>query len=156
LQSVPILAVDRYVTPQGALSKTGVDWANAYSNVQSAVNDCLGSASTIYMLTGRYAVATQVGILNAAGLTFQGGCTGSGTTTTTNKPTIITRSGGNIRLLAATNSTLVFKMMTFTNGYLREGAINRGFTIKLTTCQATFTNCPLRDNNANGNVDSGK
>ena len=46
--------------------------------------------------------------------------------------------------------------MTFTNGYLREGAVNRGFTMKLTGCQSTFANCAIRDNNANANTDSGQ
>lgn len=148
-------AAVKYVTPTGASPYNGDDWTSAYSNIQDAVNACLAEASTIYVQTGRYIVTNQIGIAGAADLTIQGGCTGAGLDITTGTPTIITRTNGNIRLLAATNSTVKFNNLTFTNGFRQESS-TLGFTIHLMNCRSTFTSCTLRDNKSNGSADSGQ
>lgn len=154
----PAWAATKYVTPTGAGGLTGADWDNAYSSIQSAINDCLAEASTVYIKTGQYAISTPLNAANAVNLTLQGGCTGTGTDTTTNAPTVVYRNNaaGNIKLLAATNSTLKFDSLTFTNGFGRDGTITRGFTIYLNNCKSTFTNCTIRDNRSNAASDSGQ
>jgi len=155
-QGSSLSAATKYVTPTGTSPYDGNDWTSAYSNIQDAVNACLAEASTIYIRTGKYAIGTQIGVGSAVDLTFQGGCTGSGTTTTTNDPTVIYRSTGNIKLLAATNSLLKLDNLSFTNGFGRDGANTLGFTIHLMNCRSTFTNCAVRDNSSNGSADSGQ
>ena len=151
----PVQAATKYVTPTGASPYDGNDWASAYSNLQDAITACLVEASTINVQTGQYALVTPLVIGGATNLALRGGFTGSGLTTTTNAPTTIYRASGNIRLLAATNSTLTFDSLTFTNGFARETS-TRGFTIRLNNCVSTFTNCVIRDNQSNGSADSGQ
>jgi hypothetical protein len=149
------VAAVKYVSPAGASPYNGNDWSSAYSNLQDAITACLGESSTINVQTGRYALVAPLVIGGATNLTFRGGFTGSGLTTTTNAPTTIFRASGDIRLLAATNSTLTFDSLTFTNGFARENP-TRGFTIRLNNCVSTFTNCVIRDNQSNGSADGGQ
>lgn len=160
LAAAPAAGATRYVSPTGGSSEPldGTDWSRAYSNIQQAVADCASAASTIYLLTGRHLLMAPVAFSNAVDLTFQGGCTGDGTSTTIDAPTIVARhpAAGSIRLLLAADSRITCSGLTLTNGFARDGSSTRGFAVRLDRCRTTFTNCVLRENNSNANSDSGQ
>ena len=70
-------AADRYVVPNGAGSKNGLDWDNAYSNIQDAVADCSGVNDRIFLKAGTYVISAQVTVSNRPGLLIKGGMLGN-------------------------------------------------------------------------------
>lgn len=145
-----VWAATNYVTPTGAGGYNGSDWDNAFSNIQAAVDACLGEPSTIYIRYGVYSNAASITMHNAVDLTIRGGYAGNDVGglpgEATNAPTIVTRMPSvNIRIFFATNATFTLDRLTVTNGNLNNTTYF-GNGILLVNCQATVTNCSIVGN----------
>jgi hypothetical protein len=144
-----VFGAEKFVIPGGAAPYNGDSWANAYSNLQAAVDACIGETSTIYMRHGQYindpspgpGHSNSISIAGAVNLTIRGGYTGvdmeRGAT-----PTILTKpAAGKYRILYATNSTLTLDGLTVTNGTAQYGS---GLYLANTT--VVITNCNISSN----------
>ncbi len=97
-----VSATEYYVTPSGAGAANGVNWHNAISNIQAAIDLATTDGDTIYMQYGAWSNAVTLVVSNKPGVNFRGGCNGlaggssneySGTNST------LTRTGGEIRIV---------------------------------------------------------
>jgi len=146
-------AKERYVSPTGAGSFTGTNWDNAYSSIQTAVDACVGEASTIYLKSGIYSNTAQIAISNAVTLTLHGGYAGNEVDGLpgefTNATTIITRDTNvNMRIFYGTNSTIILDNVTVSNGILNAN----GLGLFLADCTTTITNSLIANNTYNSFV----
>ena len=90
-----------YVTPEGDGSFNGTNWANAFSNVQDAVDLATNDGDVVYLKYGTYTRTSQIEISNVQGLTIKGGYVGSGAPgARTNEYSEVTRGSGYIRLFS--------------------------------------------------------
>jgi len=137
-------ALDRYVAPTGAGGLTGVDWANAYSNLQQAVADCTGVGDRIFFRYGTYARTAALVVQKKPGISLLGGYQGIGSPgVLTNQSTILNRTSGATRLLDIASSTITVSRITVQNGSLIDNGV--GVRI-LTNSVTTITNCVIRNN----------
>lgn len=146
---------ERYVTPTGAGARNGLNWDNAYSNIQSAINDCLTNG-TVYLRYGTWEVWPELNIENASGLRISGGYVGVGSPgDRTNEPSVITIGFGRTnRLMHCRNSTVTLDQITLAGG--KAGPGNTAYTptnwayyggaIYATNCNLVITNCVIRNN----------
>ncbi len=151
--AVPAWALDKYVTPVGAGTYSGADWANAYSNIQQAVDACVGVASTIYLKSGSYSNTAQVVISNAVDLTLQGGYVGNTVGglpgETTNAATLVSRQTNvNMRIIYGTNSSITLNNVTVSNGFLNAS----GLGLFLANCTTLITNSLIANNTYSGTI----
>ncbi len=141
------LAEEYYVTPTGVAPYTGENWANAFSNLQDAATMATNAGDKIYLQSGVYSHADQIMISNADGLTIQGGCYG-GPAANSNQysdtNSTLTRGGGVMRILYATNSTLTLEGLTISGGSLNNGQSGAG--MYLGNCSVIITNCVIQNN----------
>ena len=148
LTGVIVTGAEKFVIPGGAAPYDGDGWASAYSNLQAAVDACIGETSTIYMRHGQYINAPSPGpghsnsisILSAVNLTIRGGYTGvdmeRGAT-----PTILTKPTATYRVLYATNSTVTLDGLTMTNGVAQYGS-----GLYFVNTAVVITNCNISSN----------
>ncbi len=149
------LAAEYYVTPEGAGDYGGTNWDNAFSNVQEAATLATNVIDVIYLQQGIYSNAAQIVISNAAGVIFQGGCNGllggssngySGTNS------ILTKTGGVMRIFYATNSVINMSGLTISGGFFANGGYGAG--LYLAGGSATLSNCVVTSNTILTGVDA--
>jgi hypothetical protein len=151
----PVHAAEYYVTPTGAGSANGSSWANAFSNLQDAVDASSVDGDIIYLKYGSYSNAVQVEIVDHPGLFIKGGYEGTGDPpgggTLSGSDTILTLAGGvTNRILYATNSVVTLDNLTVTGGYLAEESA-KGINLLLLDCSpVVLTNCVVRDGYISG------
>ncbi len=138
-------ATDYYVTPSGASPYTGINWNQAFSNLQSAAALATNAGDTIYLRWGVYSNASQIMISNAANVTIRGGCIGDGTNDYSGTNSTLTKTGGVMRIIYGCNSTAALDGVTISGGYFSAGT-NNGAGLYLTNCWITLTNCVICDN----------
>ncbi len=145
----------RYVSPLGAGLRDGSDWANAFSNLQEAVDFCLYAGDTIYMQAGDYIieeadvnVLSHYAIDDHPDLTIIGGYVGTGTpgARSADARSVLRRhTGHDRRVMEASNSKITFDGIGMRDG--RYVAMNlNGFGLCATSCDLLFTNCLFADN----------
>jgi hypothetical protein len=158
-------AAELYVTPTGAGSMSGSDWADAIGNVQTAVN-AAGIGDTIYLKQGTF---TCVGVpsggnISSGGiaisnkvLTISGGWAGTGSVPPGGgdfgtQPTVLIPSSTQMRILYATNSTVTIQGVTIQGGswvHTGTGADHvYGVGMCLVSCVTTVKSCVVNNNNS--------
>lgn len=151
--------ISRYVSPTGAGIADGSNWANAYSNLQEAVDVCLYAGDVIYMQSGTYRFfgldspsdPSQCAIVGAAGLTIRGGYVGAGEPGARSEvPTVLARDtdalpNPNRRILRVDSSTIALDFIVIEDGRLASGG-SEGAGARFLNSQALLTNCVLRGN----------
>ncbi|MBQ6924122.1 MAG: fibronectin type III domain-containing protein [Kiritimatiellae bacterium] len=145
----------RYVTPLGAGMCDGTDWANAFSNLQEAVDFCRYAGDTIYMKAGEYVieepdvnVIAHYEIANRPNLAILGGFAGEGAPgarVAGARSSLVRHPGHDRRMITASDSNLLFDGIEIRNG--RYNAMNLdGFGIRASNCGLVFTNCLFASN----------
>lgn len=135
-------ATTKYVTPSGGGSFSGDDWANAYSNVQAAINACPSASDEVRLSYGVYSNTSQLVVTNHAGLTIRGGYLGSGEDVTST-PTVLTRSlSVTNRIFYGQASTLTLDRLWVAGGL----GVTNGVGVYLTNCITLVTNCVIASN----------
>ena len=147
-----------YVTPEGAGVKDGSSWANAFGNLQDAIDVCFCADDLICLKSGDYLAAqtkdameySHYVVSGAAGLTIRGGYAGEGDARST-VPTVLRRDKSavpnpNRRILHATNSTLTFEDLTVADGSCNDTKMKYGHGLLLDTCVTTVRNCVFEKN----------
>ena len=145
----------RYVTPLGAGMRDGTDWANAFSNLQEAVDFCRYAGDTIYMKAGEYVieepdvnVIAHYEIANRPNLAILGGFAGEGAPgarVAAARSSLVRHPGHDRRMITASDSNLLFDGIEIRNG--RYNAMNLdGFGIRASNCGLVFTNCLFASN----------
>ena len=140
--AVGAMANTYYVTPNG--TGDGSSWANALGSVQAAIDAAGTEPSTVYLLAGDYPLTAALSIAEGADIAFVGGCTGEGTAVGTEKSNL-SRSGTDMRILAATSATLSFANLIVADGQLTSGT-REGHGFWLKTCTTAVTNCEFTNN----------
>ncbi len=135
----------KYVTPTGGGLVDGSDWANAFSNLQAAVNACTGGG-TIRMRYGTYVVKGQVVISGVTGLIVKGGYAGVGETLSGSETVIARDASVFTRLFNIANSTVTFDALAITGGSL-DASVNYGMGLYASSSGLTLTNCVVANNN---------
>lgn len=153
-------AVTNYVTPVGAGIENGADWANAYSNLQSAVDNSSGEGSVLYLSYGTYVVPSEIRIDNHPGLTIKGGYAGIGSPgALTNTASVIRKDAlpAYYRIMCSSASTVRLERISIEGGRINDVPGEKtGAGINLTNgCSFTIIDCEIRDNIA-VNADGGK
>ena len=147
--SFSLFALDRYVVPGGAGSKNGIDWDNAYSNIQDAVTDCSGVGDRIFLKVGTYIISSQITIVNRPGLLIRGGMAGNTPLPGDSdvNPSILSRNTAvSTRIFYITKSTVTVERVKVYNGYLGGSGNDGGGIYAESNSYLTVTNCVF-DNN---------
>ncbi len=140
-------AAEFYVTPSGTGDYGGTNWDNAFNSVQAAATLATNAGDAIYLQSGVYSNASQVVISNAAGLTVYGGRYGGSDLNSNDYSganSMLTKTGGLMRIVYGCNSTAIIACVTISGGSL-AGSIN-GAGLYLTNCNLTLTNCTVSNN----------
>ncbi len=143
-------AAEYYVTPTGAGSANGSNWANAFSSLQDAVDASTLDGDSIYLKYGSYSNAAQVEIADHPGLFIKGGYEGTGTPPgggpLSGSDTILTRAGSvTNRILYATNSVITLDNLIVKSGRMAEASA-KGINLMFEDCASvTVSNCVVRD-----------
>lgn len=137
---LPAGAAEKYVTPTGGGLFDGSNWANAFSNIQQAVNASPNAGDVIYVQYGVYTNTVQIDVIDHPGLTIQGGYEGVGMDT--GGVSILSRDPAiSNRIFYAEGSTVTVERLTFC-----DGTALRGMGLFLTNCNATLANCAIVSN----------
>ena len=131
-----------YVTPAGAGSKDGKDWANAFDSIQDAI-DAASANDRIYLRYGTYTLTSTIDLTGKPDRTIAGGYLGVGATLT-NAPSILTQ-GGSIRILTTGGEDAALERLTIRNGY-QVGAGAKGAGIYNVNGSLTVSNCVFDGN----------
>ena len=136
-----------YVAPGG--TGTGTSWGDALGSIQDAVN-AAGTGDTIYIKYGTFSVSSGITVSDKTDLTIEGGYQGIGTPgDLTNELSVISRSGGNIRILSITDSTVSVDRVALKDSSFTAAADNiGGAALLMVNADATLSNCELRDNDS--------
>lgn len=93
----------RYVNPSASGADNGYDWANGYTDIETALAECSDSRTNIiYLVGGTYGRSTQLSI-DSSHVRLLGGWQGSGNPGTRNPqkwPTLLSALVGSIRFLS--------------------------------------------------------
>ena len=150
----PIVA---YVTPEGAGVRDGSSWANAFGNLQDAIDICVCAGDLICLKSGEYLAAQEKDVLDLShyivsgttGLTIRGGYAGEGTPGAfADEATVLRRDKNAVqnayrRIFHAMNATLTLENLTITEGSVINGS---GHGLLLATSATTVRNCVFRKN----------
>jgi hypothetical protein len=145
----------RYVTPGGAGLCDGSDWANAFSNLQEAVDFCRYQGDAIYMQAGEY-VQVQMDIndlnhyhiTNRPGLAISGRYAGQGTPgERVETRTVIRRhQSRERRLVHAENSTIHLDGVDWADGKYTVTYAFDGFGWWMKGCNLSAADCRFAGN----------
>ncbi len=144
LTAVPVApAATYYVTPAGAGLADGSNWANAFSNVQDAVNAVAGVGDAIYLKEGDYLLGSALSISGKPDFHLSGGYEGSGTPGGLGTAaSVLKADAAGMRVVNAANATFTFERVTIAGGNLYAD----GAGLYLDNCQSTLSSVVVRDN----------
>ena len=98
------VAAEYYVTPSGAGLADGSDWANAFSNVQDAVDAVVEVGDVIYLQEGDYLLDSALSISGKPSFALEGGYEGSGSPgTLVSTPSVLQADAVGMRVVNAAN-----------------------------------------------------
>ena len=131
------------VAPDATGNSTGVDWENAFTNIQEAIDAC-GGAGALKIKSGTYIISNE---LTVAGGDFRfiGGYSGNGDErvgeTVISADTAYTEH----RIFSVSSSDVYFEALTIANGNMPssiyKARTDYGQGIALKSCNSVFTNC---------------
>jgi hypothetical protein len=145
----------RYMTPTGAGLCDGSDWANAFSNLQEAVDFCRYQGDVIYMQAGEYIQTladindvSNYYITNRPGLTIYGRYAGEGSPgERVETRTVIRRhQSRERRLVYASNSTIHLVGVDWADGKYTTTYAFDGFGWWMKGCNLSAADCRFAGN----------
>jgi len=139
---------DRFATTTGAGSRSGADWANAYSNLQAAV-DASGTGDALYLMYGDYVRTNAILITGKPLLRIIGGMAGTAPEPgpPTAQPSAISRNPSFFtRLVQISSSTVTMERVVIQGGFLNtDGEYGAGIRMSAGS-SLTLTNCTVQNN----------
>lgn len=147
-----------YVTQDGAGAADGTSWANAFSNLQDAVDFSCCAGDVIYLKSGVHLRPQPVLgetahyiVTNRPGVAFRGGYLGEGAPgALVAERTVIRRGPAESHILMrASQSGLTFDNIDLEDGYGPSATFN-GAALNLVNCKTVITNCNFYNNRLGG------
>lgn len=156
------LSAARYVSRAGS-GTGGTNWATAYTNLQAAIN-ASGNGDFIYVAGQTFSNPATVSWASRANMAIQGGFAATnsaeapGTSDPARWPTVLTRTGGNMRILSASGITNgALRSLTIQGGFWDEVASLDAMGLSVARCVAlTIDSCAFTNNRiSNGGTGRG-